>query len=107
MIKEQQLKANAEQLQNKITTRNTRVLALRDDEQDALVRLTELQQAEAEQVLRLETLQAGEQRRQSQIVALEQRGANSREEIRLNLLGSSENGKACDASQDGDVPLLN
>ncbi|TQV90169.1 hypothetical protein IF1G_11168 [Cordyceps javanica] len=105
MMKEQQLAAKSEQLQNEITARNTRVLTLRDEEQDALVRLTGLQREEAEQVLRLETLQSDEQERQSKMAQIEQRGANTGEEIRLDLLGTSENWQAGAASQESDVPL--
>ncbi|TQV90526.1 hypothetical protein IF1G_10849 [Cordyceps javanica] len=90
VTKEQQLTAKSEQLQSEIAARNTRVRALRGEEQDALARLSGLQQAEAEQVLRLETLQ---------------RGASTGEEIRLDLLDTSENGQACAARQDGDIPL--
>lgn len=78
-------------------------MALRDEEHGALARLNSLQHAEAEQVLRLETLQAEEQNRRSQIVELEQRRATIGEEIRLDLLGTSENGQAGTATQEGDL----
>ncbi|EJP61148.1 uncharacterized protein BBA_09894 [Beauveria bassiana ARSEF 2860] len=99
-MQEQQFAANAEQLQNDFTAQNRRILALRDEERDTLARLSSLQQIEVEQVLRLETLQADEQNRQSEIAELEQRRANLREEIRLDLLTTSENGQAGTASQE-------
>ncbi|EJP60870.1 uncharacterized protein BBA_10191 [Beauveria bassiana ARSEF 2860] len=91
-MQEQQFAANAEQLQNDFTAQNRRILALRDEERDTLARLSSLQHAEVEQVveqvLRLETLQADEQNKQSEIAELEQRRANLGEEIRLDLLAT-------------------
>ncbi|KAM3560519.1 hypothetical protein ARSEF4850_003620 [Beauveria asiatica] len=103
-MQEQQFAANAEQLQNDFTAQNRRILALRDEERDTLARLSSLQHAEVEQVLRLETLQADEQNRQSEIAELEQRRANLGEEIRLDLLATSENGQAGTASQERGMP---
>ncbi|KAH8719869.1 hypothetical protein HC256_000277 [Beauveria bassiana] len=103
-MQEQQFAANAEQLQNDFTAQNRRILALRDEERDTLARLSSLQHAEVEQVveqvLRLETLQADEQNKQSEIAELEQRRANLGEEIRLDLLATSENGQAGTAGQE-------
>ncbi|KAM3475765.1 hypothetical protein MY8738_007241 [Beauveria namnaoensis] len=103
-MQEQQFAANAEQLQNDFTAQNRRILALRDEERDTLARLSSLQHAEVEQVLRLETLRADEQNRQSEIAELEQRRANLGEEIRLDLLATSENGQAGTASQERGMP---
>ncbi|KAF1739600.1 hypothetical protein CRV24_001536 [Beauveria bassiana] len=101
-MQEQQFAANAEQLQNDFTAQNRRILALRDEERDTLARLSSLQHAEVEQVveqvLRLETLQADEQNKQSEIAELEQRRANLGEEIRLDLLATRKGMPEPDAS---------